>query len=120
MQTFEARTSASATVSGYYVNKASVTGINASASYTYQVGNDDGWSPVYSYHAPTDNPDKLTFLVTADAQIGQSDMEDASVTAERWDSVSSIWGIRWLISEVKSIIDSIWSIFRSTESRWLQ
>ena len=87
MQTFEARTSASATVSGYYVNKASVTGINASASYTYQVGNDDGWSPVYSYHAPTDNPDKLTFLVTADAQIGQSDMEDASVTAERWDSV---------------------------------
>ena len=89
MQTFEARTSASATVSGYYVNKASVTGINASASYTYQVGNDDGWSPVYSYHAPTDNPDKLTFLVTADAQIGQSDMEDASVTAERWDSVLS-------------------------------
>ena len=67
--------------------EASITGINASASYTYQVGNDDGWSPVYSYHAPTDNPDKLTFLVTADAQIGQSDMEDASVTAERWDSV---------------------------------
>ena len=84
---FEAQTFASTTVPGYYVNKASVTGLTPSASYTYQVGNDDGWSPAYTYQAPADNPDELTFLVTADAQIGQSDIEDPLETAERWDSV---------------------------------
>lgn len=84
---FEAQTFASTTVPGYYVDKASVTGITASASYTYQVGNEDGRSPAYSYQAPADTPDSLTFLVTADAQIGQPDIEDPLETAERWDSV---------------------------------
>lgn len=86
-QTFDAQCSPSTTVPGYYVNKASVTGFAADTGYTYQVGNDDGWSPEYSYHAPQVSDSNLTFLVTADAQIGQSEVEDASVTTERWDSV---------------------------------
>ena len=84
---FDADCSASATVPGYYVNKASADGLTPGASYRYQVGNEEGWSPEYTYRCPEENLDSLTFLVTADAQIGQSDMEDPSVTAERWDSV---------------------------------
>ncbi len=84
---FDADCSASVTVPGYYVNKASASGLTPGASYTYQVGNDDGWSPEYSYQCPAANQDTLTFLVTADAQIGQIGTEEASVTAERWDSV---------------------------------
>lgn len=86
-RSFDAECAASVTVPGYYVNKASVSGLTPGASYTYQVGNDDAWSPEYTYRCPEANQDSMTFLVTADAQIGQSDMEEASVTAERWDSV---------------------------------
>lgn len=86
-KTFEAECTASVTVPGYYVNKAAASDLTHDASYTYQVGNDEGWSPEYAYQCPAENPDGLTFLVTADAQIGQSDMEEPSVTAERWDSV---------------------------------
>lgn len=84
---FDAECSASATVPGFYVNKASASGLTPGASYTYQVGNDDGWSPEYSYQCPAAGQDSLTFLVTADAQIGQIGTEEASVTADRWDSV---------------------------------
>lgn len=81
-----AESEASAVVSGYSLNKATVTGLVPGETYSYQVGNDSGWSPVYSYQAPQQS-DTLTFLVTSDAQIGQSDMEVAELTADRWDSV---------------------------------
>lgn len=82
----DAETFASTTVSGYYVNKASVSGLQAGATYTYQVGNEDALSPEYSFRIPAES-DTLTFLVTADAQIGQAEMELPAQTAERWDGV---------------------------------
>ena len=85
-QKFEAQSASASTVGGYYVNKASVTGIQPGASYTYRVGNEDAWSPEYTYRRPKESG-RLTFLVTSDAQIGQSEMEEAVETAERWDSV---------------------------------
>ena len=84
---FASECTASNTVPGYYVNKAVVDGLTPGSTYTYQAGNEDAWSPEYSYQCPDAALDSLTFLVTADAQIGQSDMEEPSVTAERWDSV---------------------------------
>lgn len=84
---FSSECKASSTVPGYYVNKAVAQDLTPGASYQYQVGNEEAWSPEYSYQCPEENPETLTFLVTSDAQIGQSDMEDPSVTAERWDSV---------------------------------
>lgn len=85
-QTLEAQCIPSTTVPGYYVNKASVTGILPGTAYAYRVGNADAWSPEYTYQRP-DEGNHLTFLVTSDAQIGQSEMEGAEQTAERWDSV---------------------------------
>ena len=49
VQSFEAQCTASVTLPGYYVNKATVTGLQTGASYTYQVGNEEAWSPEYSY-----------------------------------------------------------------------
>lgn len=86
-QTFEAKCTASTSMTGYYVNKASVTGLTPGTSYTYQVGNEDAWSPEYAYRAPEASGNNLTFLVTSDAQVGQSEIEDPKTTAERWDSV---------------------------------
>lgn len=86
-QTFEAKCTASTSMAGYYVNKASVTGLTPGTSYTYQVGNEDAWSPEYAYRAPEASGNNLTFLVTSDAQVGQSELEDPQTTAERWDSV---------------------------------
>lgn len=85
-KSFEAKCTASATLPGYYVNKAEVTELQPGESYAYRVGNDDAWSPEYTYQMPGDT-ESLTFLVTADAQLGQSEMEDPKQTAERWDSV---------------------------------
>ena len=87
MKSFQAKCSVSVTVPGFYVNKAVVTGIVPGAAYSYQVGNDAARSPEYTYQRPKKEGNNLTFLVTADAQIGQSDMEDPRETAERWDSV---------------------------------
>lgn len=83
---FTADCEVSATVSGCYLNKATATDLEPGVTYRYQVGNDTAWSPVYSYQAPQQT-DTLTFLVTSDAQIGQSDMEISELTADRWDRV---------------------------------
>ena len=88
VKSFEAQFAASATLPGYYVNKAKITGLLPGETYHYRVGNDEAWSPEYTYQAPKD-AGSLTFLVTADAQVGQSEMEDPKQTAERWDSVLS-------------------------------
>ena len=86
VKSFDAQCTASVTLPGYYVNIAKVTGLQAGETYGYRVGNDEAWSPEYTYQAPEDT-ESLTFLVTADAQVGQSEMEDPRETAERWDSV---------------------------------
>ncbi len=86
VQSFEAECTASVAMAGYYVNKAVVSGLRSGETYTYRVGNEDGWSPEYTYHVPEDT-ETFTFLVTSDAQIGQSEVELPEETAERWDSV---------------------------------
>lgn len=86
VQSFEAESTASVTMEGYYVNKAVVSSLKQGETYTYRVGNEDAWSPEYTYHVP-ENTGTFTFLVTSDAQIGQSEMEPPKETAQRWDSV---------------------------------
>lgn len=83
---FEAECTESITTEGDYVNKAVVKGLKREESYTYRVGNDEAWSPEYTYQMPRDNG-MLTFWVTSDAQIGQSEMEYPEDTADRWDRV---------------------------------
>lgn len=84
---FTAQCTPSSVAEGYYVNKASVNGIEPGTAYTYQAGNDEAWSPEYSYQSPENTENGLTFLVTSDVQIGQSETELPEQTAERWDSV---------------------------------
>lgn len=88
-QNVTAQCSASQTVPGYYVNKATVEGLEAGKTYTYQVGNDaGGWSPTYSYTVPEgDTSEGFTFLVTSDAEIGQDEKNEMQVTVDDWDKV---------------------------------
>lgn len=86
VQSFEAQCTASITLPGYYVNKAIIKGLQKGEVYTYRVGNETAWSPEYTYQLPED-PKGFTFLVTSDAQIGQSELEHPEDTADRWDSV---------------------------------
>lgn len=86
-QMVDAECTASATVPGYYVNKAVVTGIEPGRTYAYKVGNDTGgWSPEYKYAVPDVNTDEgFTFLVTSDVEIGQDHEQEMQVTVEDWD-----------------------------------
>ncbi len=86
ISSFEAECTASVTVEGYYVNKAVVTGLKRGEIYTYRTGNEEAWSPEYTYRVPEDTGE-LTFVVTSDAQIGQSEMEFPEDTADRWNRV---------------------------------
>ena len=86
VRSFEAECRASVTMEGYYVNKTVVSGLRPGETYTYRVGNEDAWSPEYTCHVP-EKTETFTFLVTSDAQIGQSEVELPEETAERWDSV---------------------------------
>lgn len=60
---------AAASKSGYYSNKADITGLEANTEYLYRVGHDGGWSQVYEYS--TENFDNnFEFLLAGDPQIG--------------------------------------------------
>ena len=84
--TFQAETAASATEAGFYYHKATVTGLQEETTYSYKVGSKDGWSPEYQFTTQSFSGD-FTFLVTSDAQIGQSEMEVVQNTIDRWDKV---------------------------------
>ena len=85
-QIYQAECFASSTLPGYYVNKVTVPNIQPGFSYVYRVGNDaGGWSPEYRYDVPEENKESMTFLVTTDAQIGQAQYDDISVTIDTWD-----------------------------------
>ena len=88
-QTVTAECAASATMPGYYVNKATVTGLQPGMTYAYKVGNDaGGWSPEYRYTVPDVNTDEgFTFLVTSDAEIGIDQNNEMQVTIDDWDKV---------------------------------
>lgn len=86
---YTAECTASSTMPGYYVNKAIVSDLQLGGSYAYQVGSDGGgWSPEYQYDVP-DAGNDVTFLVTSDAQIGQSQYEEMEVTIDTWDKVAT-------------------------------
>ena len=89
LQTVTAECAASATMPGYYVNKATVTGLQPGMTYAYKVGNDaGGWSPEYRYTVPDVNTDEgFTFLVTSDAEIGIDQNNEMQVTIDDWDKV---------------------------------
>lgn len=87
VQKVEAESAPSINREEYYVNKACITGLKPGETYTYRVGNTESWSPEYTYQAPENIGDKLTFLVTSDAQLGQSSTETREKTAQRWDMV---------------------------------
>jgi hypothetical protein len=57
-------------VAGFGTNKATVTGLAAGTEYVCRVGNDDGWSAVYSFK--TEPADSFSFLFAGDPQIGSS------------------------------------------------
>lgn len=85
-QTISAQTTASATEAGFYYNKAKVTGLKEKTTYAYKVGNGDGWSPEYQFTTKNFSGD-FSFVVTSDAQIGQSQTEDIQTTIDNWDKV---------------------------------
>ncbi len=85
-QTVTAQTAASATEPGFYYSKAQVTGLKEQTAYAYKVGNSEGWSPEYQFTTKNFSGD-FSFIVTSDAQIGQSQMEDIQVTIDNWDKV---------------------------------
>lgn len=87
-RTIDAQCQASATMQGYYVNKAEVTDLDLGVTYTYRVGNESGgWSPEYEYQVPKTEGNNFTFLFTSDAQIGQSQNDAMQVTIDTWDKV---------------------------------
>ena len=88
-QMVTAQCSASQTMPGYYVNKATVTGLQPGMTYAYKVGNDaGGWSPEYKYTVPEgDTTHGFTFLVASDAEIGQDEKNDVQVSINDWDKV---------------------------------
>ncbi len=87
-RTVDASCEPSATMQGYYVNKAEVADLEPGVIYTYRVGNDSGgWSPEYEYQIPQTEGNNFTFLFVSDAQIGQSEKEAMEVTVDTWDKV---------------------------------
>lgn len=62
-------TAAAVNKSGYYSNKAAITGLEENTRYVYRVGNDGSWSELYDYD--TENFDGgFSFLLAGDPQIG--------------------------------------------------
>lgn len=85
-QTYDASVGASATEAGLFYHKAAITGLQENTTYAYKVGDKNGWSPEYKFSTQSFSGD-FTFLVTSDAQIGQSEMEVMQETVDRWDKV---------------------------------
>ncbi|MCC8122136.1 MAG: fibronectin type III domain-containing protein [Oscillospiraceae bacterium] len=67
-----AAVSASSNVSGYYTNKATISGLCADTTYAYRVGNTDGWSSVYTFTTDSFSSASFSFLLAGDPQIGSS------------------------------------------------
>ena len=70
------------TDTGKMVCKATVSGLTAGTTYTYQISNDGGatWSRAYTYTTPEE--DSFTFAFTSDPQI----KEDQSHDDQGWNS----------------------------------
>lgn len=67
---FSADAAASQIIDGYYVNRATVTGLAPDTDYLYQLGNEEAMSPAYAYHTPPFS-DTFRFTAVGDAQLGK-------------------------------------------------
>jgi hypothetical protein len=64
-----ADTKESKTEEGYYVNKASVSNLKPNTTYYYVVGNNDGWSPIYTYKTSGFDT-TFSFAAVGDPEMG--------------------------------------------------
>lgn len=68
--------------SGYYINRATVTGLLPETEYQYQVGSGEEVSPVYTYTTPAFT-DSFRFTAVGDAQIGKP-VEEVDKQKNNW------------------------------------
>ena len=80
--TFDAASTASEEVDGYYINRAKVADLTPGTDYLYRVGEGDNLSPSYTFHAPEDS-DTLRFTAIGDPQLGKP--------LDQLDSQKNIW-----------------------------
>lgn len=69
----------------YFVNQATVTGLEPDTVYQYMVGNEEGWSSVRSFHTAAEG--KLDIIVTGDVQLGTGDYDEQN-TAD-WKRIAA-------------------------------
>ncbi|MDO4261329.1 MAG: FN3 domain-containing metallophosphoesterase family protein, partial [Eubacteriales bacterium] len=79
---FDASVSPSEEISGYYINRATVTGLTPGTEYLYRVGGGEDLSPAYTYTAPEDS-DSFRFTAVGDPQLGKP--------ADRLDTQKNTW-----------------------------
>ena len=79
---YDASVMASEVTSGYYVNRATVTGLLPETEYQYQVGTKEALSPVYMYTTPALS-DTFTFAAVGDAQLGKP-VEEMNRQKNNW------------------------------------
>lgn len=85
----EAKTKKSETTKGYHVNKASVSKLKPNTKYYYVVGNEDGWSPIYTYTTESFEGD-FTFAAIGDPEIGIGTYEDVDHLSIYEDTINKI------------------------------
>lgn len=79
---YSASSAPSSVTSGYYINRATVTGLLPETEYQYQVGSGDMVSPVYAYTTPAFS-DSFRFTAVGDAQIGKP-VEEVDKQKNNW------------------------------------
>lgn len=82
---FDAEVSPSEITSGYYVNRAKVTGLDPETDYLYQVGCGENVSPVYRFTTPPSS-DSFRFAAAGDAQLGKP-VEELEKQKRTWHNV---------------------------------
>lgn len=64
-----AKTKESKTEKGYYVSKATVENLKPNTTYYYVVGNNEGWSPIYTYKTSSFDT-TFSFAAVGDPEMG--------------------------------------------------
>ena len=64
-----AKTKESRTEKGYYVSKATVANLKPNTTYLYVVGNNEGWSPIYTYKTSSFET-TFSFAAVGDPEMG--------------------------------------------------
>lgn len=79
---YDASAAPSEVTSGYYINRATVTGLLPETDYQYQVGRGEEVSPVYTYTTPAFTA-SIRFTAVGDAQIGKP-VEEVDRQKNNW------------------------------------